>query len=488
MKGYRCHKAIYLNIASPELEAKITPELQARFDQGNAVGEEARMHFPGGMLVDFPPWDFIGSLKKTREHIANGVHTIYEAAFEYSNCYARVDILKFSPETKKWSIFEVKSSTKVKAEQLDDVGLQAWIIAKSGLPLEKISILHLNTECRYPNLENLFTTVDVTAEIRERYLGIQPKVRGIFDVLQQPTVPAIDIGAHCLVPNECGFREHCWKEKRIPELSVLDLPKIADRKWDLYKKGIIELTDPRLKDELIDADQSISRMIDVHRSGERYLDPAGIKKAMAEWKFPLVFLDFETINPAIPRYDGTGPFQQVPFQFSVHTWETPESDLEHLEYLHEDSSDPRPALIPALLAACEGTGSIVSYYAKFESERITEMAEVFPEYRRALLALLPRMVDPLPIVREFVYDKAFGGSFSLKAVAPALLGAQASYEGLAVGDGTAAQRAFEELISEDTDPERKEEISGAMLEYCGKDTLVMVDLVKWLLEVSSRTS
>ena len=478
MKGYRCTKNLYLNIHQPDLEADITPEQQALFDQGNRVGEEARKFFPGGILVDNKPWDFFGSLKKTRELLAQKTEVIYEAAFEFKGCYARADIIKYSPDTQRWKIYEVKSSTKVKDEHLDDVGLQAWIIANSGLPLEEINLVHLNPACRFPNLENLFVAEDVTARLREKYPSILPKMNELFSSIRKDEVPKVDIGEHCLSPNECGFKEFCWKEKNIPEMSVFNLPKISARKWELYQQGIISIDDSRLTD-LLPIQQ---RVVENFKTGKRFIDREAIKTAMAGWKFPLVYLDFETISPAIPRYLGTGPYMHVPFQFSVHVQEQLDEDLIHFEFLHDSSTDPRPTLIPALLKACEGEGSIVSYFGKFETDRINEMGKVFPEYNEALESLTQRIVDPLPVIRDHIYDGEFKGSFSLKAVAPALLGADQSYEGMMVANGGEAQRAYEEILNPNTTPERKNELLKASLEYCKKDTLVMVDLVKWLFE------
>ena len=174
----------------------------------------------------------------------------------------------------------------------------------------------------------------------------------------------------------------------------------------------------------------------------------------------------------------------MPFQFSVHVWPSSETELSHIEHLHDDSSDPRPRLIDALLNACGDKGSIVAYYGRFESDRINEMAEGFQEYAEQLKSLVARIVDPLPVIRDHVYDIGFKGSFSLKSVAPSLLGEDQSYEGMFVPNGTAAQRAFEEMISASISPERKAELSRGLLEYCHKDTLVMVELVKWLINQS----
>ncbi len=481
MRGVRCDKCIYLTIHRPDLEPPITPELQALFDQGNAVGAKAREYFPNGVLVDNAPWDFTGAINRTKLLLANKTPVIYEAAFAYAGCYARADILRLNPATERYQIFEVKSSTKLKDEQIDDIGLQVWIMAKAGLPIEQIHLMHLNSACRYPDLSNLFSCIDITATIREHYLSVQPKVRDLLTLLNQCDVPNIDLGEQCFKPTECQFKTHCFTEKSIPELSVFNLPQIKNRKWELYKAGITTLDDPRLTD-LTDLQE---RIVKAHQTNTRFVNETGIAESLKTWQYPFIYLDFETINPAIPRYNGTGPFQQVPFQFSVHRQENPHAPVTHQAFLQTNADDPRPALIPALLAACGTQGSIIAYFAKFESDRIRELAEFAPEFADALLSLLPRMVDPLTILREHVYDPAFGASFSLKRVAPALLGESQSYKGMPVANGLEAQQAFLQVINPLTPDLVRQPIVKAMLDYCEKDTAVMVELVGWLLRSCS---
>jgi hypothetical protein len=480
LRGYRCEKCLYLTVHHPKLESEITEETQALFDQGNQVGKKAREYYPGGVLVDNKPWDFFGALAKTKELIARGETILYEAAFEYKGCYARVDIMRYSSESQRWQIGEVKSTTKVKPEHYDDAGIQAWIIAKSGLPIERISLIHLNPECRYPDLSNLFVEVDITEPIRQIYLSIQPKINYFFSMLQNDSVPNVDIGSYCLQPNQCGFTKHCWQEKKIPDVSVFNLPRIGDKKWDLYYQGILSLSDPRLTD----LNELQQRMVSCFKENKRYIDLLAIRNALSEWHFPFIFLDFETINPAIPAYNGTRPFEQVPFQFSVHYWKNNHSELKHIEFLYTDENDPRPTLIPALLDACGKKGAIIAYFGRFESERIQALAQFSPTHSDELLDLTKRIVDPLPIIRDHIYDNEFFGSFSLKKVAPALLSAEYSYDGMRVANGNAAQRAYEKLIAKNTTDTQKETLKKALLDYCKMDTLVMVELVKWLIKSS----
>ena len=476
MSGYRCVKALYLTIQNPELVPPVGPALQATFDQGNEIGVEARRRYPSGVLVDNKPWDFVGALKRTRELIQSGTEVIFEGAFEYKGLFARVDVLQYSTATQRWTMLEVKSATKIKPEYLDDAGFQAYVLANSGLPLEKISILHINRECIAPDLRGLFNEVDVTQELRDRHPLIGPKLTEIFNGLRSPTVPAMDLGQYCTSGVGCTFKDYCFAQKEIPAVSVFNIPGLRDKVWDYYKAGQIHL-------EAVDTSElseAQRRMVEVQVNGKRFLNKEKIAESIGDWKYPLVFLDFETINPAIPRYPGTRPYQQVPFQFSVHVLRRPGGNLEHFEYLFLGEGDPRLELIPRLIEACGEEGSIVSYFAKFESDVITELAQHFSEYHDELMGLIPRMVDPLPIVREAVYDPGFGGRFSLKVVAPSLLGAEFDYKGMEVADGTAAQRAFDSVYRGGQTVEQIETIRQSMLEYCARDTLAMVELVKWL--------
>lgn len=480
MQGYQCPKSLYLSVHRKELIPKVSPELQALFDQGNAVTIEARKRFPQGVLVDLPAYDFFGSLKKTRELLGAHTPVIFEAAFEYKGCYARADVIVYNEFTQRWAIVEVKSTTKVKDEHLDDVGLQVWIMANAGLPIEKISVMHLNNLCKYPDLSNLFTEEDVTEALRGRHTGISGRLNDLFQTLRSDAEPEVDLGPHCSIPRDCQFMEYCQAERKIPAISVFSIPGLREKKWELYSKGFLNIADVPAH-ELSEKQQVCLKAL---QTGTRFTDPEKVKQELSTWKFPLQFLDFETLNPAIPRYKGTGPFSQVPFQFSVHTLDSIDLDPKHHEFLYTKDSDPRLELIAELIRTCSGTGSVVAYFGKFEAARIQELEDFAPQFSAQLCAIRERIVDPLPLIREAVYDPAFGDSYSIKSVGPAILGEQFSYNAMKVSDGSAAQRAYEEVISLKTPIQRRNELIRALLNYCEKDTLVMVELVKWLYQLN----
>ncbi|MBI2607196.1 MAG: DUF2779 domain-containing protein [Deltaproteobacteria bacterium] len=479
MKGLQCPKSLYLSVHAPELARPTPAAVQAVFDEGHRVGIEARNRFPGGVLIDVAPTEFATALEATQAQIAAGARVLYEATFVHEGVLVRIDILHRSRAGSPWHICEVKSTTEVKDQHIDDAAVQTWVLRGSGERVASVSIMHINNECVYPELDRLFTQVDVTAPVEEALGALPSAVAKFKAMLMKQAAPNVDIGPHCDDPYECEFKDHCWSEKKIPEISVFDIPNLSTkRKWEFYRKGVVDLAQLRDTEEKLNSTQR--KMIEVTLSGTRALDRKAVQRELRAWTFPLYFLDFETIGPAIPRYPGTRPYEQVPFQFSCHIQLKPGSGLTHSEYLHDLTSDPREPLIRALIDCIAENSSVVAYNKGFESGRLSALARAFPVYGDRLLGIAGRLVDPLPIFRAHVYDRKFRGSFSIKSVAPALLGASLSYEGMAVAGGSEAQIAFEELILDATSPARKAELRQAMLDYCRKDTIAMVKLVEWL--------
>ncbi len=443
MAGLQCPKRLYLQINSPELAESISVTQQAHFDEGSEVGRLARERFPGGVLIEADHTATAKALSQTREAIASGAKTVFEPAFTHDGVLVRVDILTRESQRAPWDIIEVKSSTSIKEEHLDDVAIQAWLLRASGEKVRRCSVMFINNQCVFPDLHDLFTMEDVTQEIEARQAGIPKKVTDFQKMLLKGKTPSLDIGPHCSDPYECPFTDHCWEARGVVSPSIFELPGIGVKAWEFYEKGIVSLTDPRLKG--LKGKQA--RAIEVVRSNIMWIDRMAIKNGVKDWKWPLHFLDFETFGPAIPRYDGVRPYQQVLFQFSCHIQDKPGSEPRHGEYLHESASDPRPAVAEALCAAIGDKGSIVAYNMSVEARAISHLAATCRAFARDLKKMDGRFVDPLPIIRGSVYAPAFRGSFSIKSVAPALLGEEFAYDELDVGGGQEAQTAFDRLIS-----------------------------------------
>lgn len=482
MAGLQCQKRLYLEVFAPGERPETEAATERQFDEGHRVGELARDRFPGGVLIEGEPWEFSRLSEKTADAIKAGAVAVYEASFLAGGLFARVDILRRGAKKGTWDIIEVKKSTSVKPEHLMDVSFQAYLAKEAGLKVGKCFVMHINNQCVAPDLSNLFTLVEVTKEVSENFEQVKKELARVRKTLALKKEPSIAIGRHCGSPYACPFTERCWDF--LPAHNVLDLTRSAG--WEPFEEGVLKIKDLDAK-EFSGVNR---RIVEVVKSGKRFVDAKGIKDGLADWTYPLYFLDFESINPAIPKFAGTKPYEQIPFQLSCHVIEKPiqgarKPVVTHAEFLHESASDPREKFVVSLLKAVGTKGSIVSYNKSFESQVITKCANWFPKYAKKLEAVKERLVDPMTVISKNVYDPEFHGSFSLKYVAPALLGKEFDYSEMEIGGGSEAQALYEEMISPGVSKKRAAEIRKALIEYCRLDTLAMVELYFWLKSQSS---
>jgi hypothetical protein len=477
--GLQCPKALYFEVHRPELKAPVSSTLQLIFDQGQEVGELARQNFPEGRLITASHRELELALEQTRRAITDGALVIFEGAIEAEGLLVRVDLLIRSAVDQPWRIIEVKSSTHVKEVHRQDAALQFWVLKKCGLEIEDVYVQVIQSDCEFPDLSKFFKQECVTPHVHSLYEKIPDWLKDFQGQLAASVPPQHDIGPHCHEPYECAYKKHCWGEKNLPHPAVFNVPRLkSEQQWEFYRRGCIALDQIDLS-QLNDLQQ---RMVTCTLEDRRFVNRDSIQHEIQGWQYPLSFLDFETMAYAIPRFAGTKPYEQVPFQFSCLVQAAASGELMATEYLHMDSSDPRRPLAVALTESVPPKGSVVAYHASFEKGVIQALAKHFPDLSEKLESIAQRLVDPLPIIRAHVYDPKFVGSFSIKSTAPALLGPTASYKNLKIPDGGQAQVAFVELSNPTTNLLRKDELAKALREYCHKDTLVMAELVFWLQE------
>ncbi len=479
LRGLQCHKSLYLNQHQRNLRDAISSEQQAIFATGREVGILAQGLFPGGVQSKPPnSFEFQRAVEVTGELIAAGKDIIYEAAFRHEQVLALVDILVRDGDD--WRAYEVKSSTSVKDVYLPDAAIQYYTIRGQGIQLADISIVHLNTDyVRHGELDlgQLFTVVSVLSEVNALQTEMPDLVADLKGVLDGGIVPDIPIGPQCNDPYPCDFIGHCWSG--VPEYSVFNVTRLSEEKaFELYRDGIVHTEDIPGNFPLGEA---AANQVQSDKSGLTRIADVAIHAFLETMNYPLYFLDFETFNPAIPSFEGTKPYRQIPFQYSLHRKESSSADLEHGGFLAEAGVDPRLPLIESMLSELEGPGDIV-VYSSFEAGRIKDLAEQFPEHSEALLDLLERLVDLMQPFRDRAYyAPEMHGSYSIKVVLPALV-PDLSYEGLAISDGGAAMRAYIDLADE-KDPKRIASIRNDLWEYCKLDTLAMVRILEKLEEI-----
>ncbi len=361
---------------------------------------------------------------------------------------------------------------------MPDIAIQHRTVAGSGLELAASSLAHVNRDYVYQggpiDVHQFFTIRNLTREVEEIQPDTAVQLRAEFRVLAKSEPPEIPAGAHCTDPIACEFFNRC--NPPLPNDHILQLPRIHPKTVKkLAAAGIESIHD--IPDDF-PLTERLRRACACVQSGEPWFSEE-LGEELESLRYPLHFMDFETVNPAIPRFAGMRPFDHIPFQWSVHVQREPGTKPEHYEYLALDMSDPRPSFTSSLCDAMGKRGSILVYSRQFESQRLSELATWLPEYAERIGRIQNRLWDLLPIVRNHVYHPCFGGSFSLKTVLPSLV-PEMTYEGMDVADGQAAGLAWHALVGGGLGAAERQQKRKALLDYCGQDTLALVRLLEYL--------
>jgi len=485
MSGLQCHKRLYLECFERDLADPVSEQQQQIFDSGTEVGQLARDLFPGGVLINEDHMDHEGAMDSTQRTLdRSSVPPLYEAAFLHDGIRIRADVL-VPHKSGTFDLVEVKSTTRLKDEHVSDVGIQLYVLLGHGLPVRRVQLCHLNREYVYQggdyDMNHLFTLEDITYECTAMQGDLPALLKDMRLSLAAKKAPDIEVGRQCTNPYVCPFFGHCHRHES--EFPIEQLPRAGEQLLGALKAaGIRDMREIPVNFPGLNPLQQ--RVRDCVVTGRPYLNPE-LSRQLASLHPPIHFLDFETFNPPLPLYAGTRPYQQMPFQWSLHTL-TVDDSLEHAEFLHDGNGDPREAFVESLLQQLGDKGPIL-VYSGFEAARLRELATAIPARADDLWAIADgRLVDLLQLVRTHYYHPSFHGSFSIKAVLPAIA-PHLGYNDLAIGDGTIASMAYSEMIRPDTPPERREEIRTNLLAYCKRDTLAELAMYRHFVGAPTAT-
>ena len=447
------------------------------FKRGTDVGELAQQLFPGGEIAaEGSPPNYEKAILKTKNLIDRGGKIIYEAAFLFDEVLSIADIVVLENEGIK--VYEVKSSTSISETYLNDAALQYFVISNLGFKVKDFSIIYINNQYVRQgelDLQQLFITESVLEFILPLQKSVKENVERFKKVLSKKQIPDIDIGEHCHNPYTCGFFNYC--RKHIPDNSIFDFSGMhLTKKYELYREDIVSLDDVPVNYPL---NKNNRLQLDVYKSNESVIDKGAINNFLSDLDYPLYFMDFETFQPAVPLFDNSKPYQQIPFQYSVFKKKSKTSEAAHFEFLAEPGIEPRKKFIEKLLKDAEEEGDVIVYNKTFEITRLNEIARDFPEYSNEIEKLIIRIKDLMvPFQKKYYYAPELKGSYSIKAVLPALV-PELSYDELEINEGSLASIAYESLQTE-TDLMVMAEVKRQLLAYCKMDTIGMVKILEQL--------
>lgn len=470
----------------------IDANTQALFDAGHDFEKYAEKLFPEGIRLGFSNYDEYNALsRKTKEALDNGAKNIFQGRFEADGLTCIVDVLNQS-EDGMYNLVEIKSSTKVKPEHEYDLAFQLLVLHKAGIKIDNIAVIHLNKEyIREGSIdpEAITEKTDVTGAVRLLANVTEEEINKAKQVLLSREMPEISPR----FTNQLGVSGTTWFDDWMtiyqslkPELDPYSIYHLSypspDQIGELEDRNISMIAE--IPDELVLRPKQLAQ-IQTTRSNQRIVDKNKIREFLDTFKYPLYFFDYETLSSSIPYFDGNSPYQDYPFQYSLHVQDSPKSEVRHLEYLHEEASNPMPGLLRQLKADIGNSGTILAWNMSYEKGCNQRMAKLYPEYQEFLESVNERINDlMIPFSQMWMVDKDFFGSASVKKVLPALV-PDLSYKKLEVSDGLLARRTWTETVLEDRKPNQKEKILTDLSTYCTLDTFAMVRILDELRKIIS---
>ncbi len=466
--GLTCSRKLWLLLWRPELQVQPSGMTPLIMEQGSLFGELAQQLFDDEVLIDI---DIdIRNLAKaeadTLAAIEAGAGTILQATFRSDQYRVVSDVVQRLADG-SWHLIEVKSATKVKRAHIPDLAFQRYVMELSGYRVSRCSVLHANTAGHSPDIPSLFNEVDVTEKVTAYLPSVASNLVPMSALLAEGTaIPEMQFKKACV---GCDFQAHCWANIDRPTIyNAIDVRKIPA----LEAQGIFYIDDIPADADLPAAQRTLVERMQQHRID---INPGPIKKMLSDLSYPLYFLDFESVATAVPLLDDSSPWHKYAFQYSLHI-QTENGEVNHIEFLHEQRTDPGEDLANSLLAHIASTGSVIVYNKTMERGVLKALARQFSEMGDGLRQISSRIWDLEQVFKKHYRHWQWGTKSSIKNVLPTLV-PELSYKDLEVQEGGMASLEWLRMIETD-DAKQKAAKANALKRYCELDTLAMVRLLE----------
>jgi len=484
MSGLQCPRLLWFRVNDPLKIAEVSEQQKTIFETGTEVGQLACDLFPGGEKISYEGSTHDERVEKTQNLINQKAQYIYEATFEFENITVMVDILSRNDDG-TYDINEVKSSTynpvkkKIKSVYIDDVAIQYYVLQGAGININKSNLILLNKAYSLDgelDIHELFISIDISQKVLDIQNDIKEQSKMLKEVIKLNGKPDVEVGSKCKNPYECGALNYCWRiDKNIPEYSVFNIfTTKGDKAINHFRNGVVNVSDIPLGSEMTEKQRfNVTLEVDL-KEDEFYVNQPKVQKFLDSLQYPIHHLDFETFQHAIPLYQGESPYEQVPFQYSLHI-EGKNGELQHREYLHDNPSDPRKPLIEKLVQDIRSKGTVLAFNASFEIMVLKNLRKSFPQYTKEINSIIDRMVDLAePFKEKHIYSRNMAGSYSIKKVLPVMVPEfRNAYKNLnLIHNGGEAMQGFKKFIEMENCAE-KEIYRKSLIEYCKLDTLAM---------------
>ncbi len=481
---YLKHPAwLWLKKHDKERLPRIDDNTQAVFDAGNLFEGYAEKHFDNGVRLGFTDYaSYLALPEQTLEALLGGVKTIFQARFLAGQITCICDVINVVAD-KTFDLYEIKSSTSAKPEHIIDLAFQVKVIEESGFKVRNVFVIHVNNGyVRNGDIDpKEFSNIsDVTDKVRAKEEFTASKLDEALTTMQLSEVP--DLSPSLAGNGAFGEWLEIYKSLNdLPKDTIYDLCGLNASKVEAFESAGIYTLQEIPDDYKLTPKQALQ--VQAAKLDQQLILSEPIREFLSHLEFPLYFLDYETLGGIVPAFDGLKPYQQVPFQYSLHIIDSPDADLRHEEYLHREATNPCEQLSSSLRNHIGDKGTVIVWNESFEKKCNSLLGEIVTDHTEFLNQVNDRIVDlMIPFAKGWFVDKRFCGSASIKNVLP-VIAPHLSYKTLGIQEGASAQRLWTQSVIDGKDHIDKEVLFADLIEYCKLDTLAMVEAFNVLRKI-----
>ena len=457
-----CPEELWLQKNKPNLISKITADALHKIEQGKLIDQLAKDWFKAG-----------DALKSESTPTAN---IVFQKKASHEGMLAIADVIVLDT-TKQGHIrlFEVKASTNKKKEHVQDIAFQKMVFEACGYVVTNCYLVHVNKQYRFDtelNLSDLLVIKELTKEVKALKKVTLENAQEAMKWINGP-MPKERITVGCPNKLSCPFVQLHFKN--LPPVTIYDIPNISTKKVQaLMDLGVLDIHDVPPDFPLTERQR---KQVSIAQQDEIILKRGLIKKALNKLEYPLYFIDYESFSYVIPVQDKHKSYQQMVFQYSLHTQKEAGASIQHTEYILRDKKESVENVVAHMQQAIGDTGSVIVWNESFEMARNKEMAALYPQYEVFLEGMNDRMFDLMLIFRKGYYSHPdFKGKNSLKSVLPVLC-PDTTYKNLAIQNGAVAAIQWGLATSDKVTEKEADQIFDDLLKYCHLDTLAMVKIL-----------
>lgn len=402
---------------------------------------------------------------------------LFKLQFNFQQFSADIDALVKTGE--EWELFLLKLASNIKKTHIKEAAFQLYILKNLNWKIKTIKLVTINPKFYYENeiiVKDYFVIYDITSKTVSSLDDLQKDLEKFLEYSNY-TNSQIQNLPKCKSIKDCRNISFCYN---INSPQILELRESGQLLSEFLDKQIFSFE--QIPDT-VELNRIQKIQVEATLNNREYINFQEIHFFLKKLKYPVYFLDFETINPVKPLYKYSRPFEHIPFLLYMFILDSPSSELKEQYFVEDFQSDPRRGILEILSKTITKEGTILCFNDLIEKGCLRAASQVYPEYIEWFESIQNNFLDISILFKNLhYYHPKQKGKASLKAVLEPMTGL--NYEDLEIQDGGIANFEFLKLkISKRVMPDEKEQVVQKILNYCRRDAFALFKILEKLYNV-----